>query len=407
MCSDLRVVARNSGLGPWVRTEKGARRCVSDSTVVAEQNAPRVAFLSWQICHRLMVRWMEKVQSQRYLNLNVTIRHLQVTTVLTVVSFVSGCGNVPIDVVETKNVRDEVNAVLIESTTVMKPLVRATDREVQEMDHLHQNGTEAQWVFKIDWSRPDYGWLRPGRSQRPKARWYFRDWVANRFSRWNTWPKTRLGSTARTMARRSWTSWTLQNYLEKTGKKNFWPPCRSWPITSRELEMNLAELSLLGGMMPFERSRSTTWCCPRSTWAFCWSMPWVFQRQTSRPCWPSHRVRSRWRTWRAGAENMKWSCWQRRSGLRNPDPAVPRPTLSTAWLRTTRTTTTMSCWPWRSCTGNYIQEKMGNPRLPRATSLTMERWWRSTRPRSCWTRWLFTRKDLHAELEDEEGESPC
>jgi hypothetical protein len=87
---------------------------------------------------------MEKVQSQRYLNLNVTIRHLQVTTVLTVVSFVSGCGNVPIDVVETKNVRDEVNAVLTESTTVMRPLVRATSREVQEMDRLHQNGTEAQ-----------------------------------------------------------------------------------------------------------------------------------------------------------------------------------------------------------------------------------------------------------------------
>ena len=93
-----------------------------------------------------MVRWMERLQ--KYLNLNVTIRHPQVTMVLTVVSFVSGCGNVPIDVVETKNVRDEVNAVLTESTTVMKPLVRATSREVQEMDHLHQNGTEARWVFK-------------------------------------------------------------------------------------------------------------------------------------------------------------------------------------------------------------------------------------------------------------------
>ena len=84
------------------------------------------------------------VKVQRYQNLNVTTRHLKVTTVLTVVSFVSGCGNVPIDVVETKNVRDEVNAVLTESTTVMKPSVRATSREVQEMDHLHQNGTEAQ-----------------------------------------------------------------------------------------------------------------------------------------------------------------------------------------------------------------------------------------------------------------------
>ena len=93
-----------------------------------------------------MVRWMVKVQ--RYQNLNVTTRHLKVTTVLTVVSFVSGCGNVPIDVVETKNVRDEVNAVLTESTTVMKPSVRATSREVQEMDHLHQNGTEVRWVFK-------------------------------------------------------------------------------------------------------------------------------------------------------------------------------------------------------------------------------------------------------------------
>ena len=89
-----------------------------------------------------MVRWMVKVQ--RYQNLNVTTRHLKVTTVLTVVSFVSGCGNVPIDVVETKNVRGGVHAVLIESMTVMKPSARATDIEVQEMDHLHQNGTEAQ-----------------------------------------------------------------------------------------------------------------------------------------------------------------------------------------------------------------------------------------------------------------------
>lgn len=84
------------------------------------------------------------VKVQRRLLLNVTIHHLQVMTVLTVVSFVSGCGNVPSDVGETKNVHDEVNAVLTESTTVTRPLVRATNRKVQETDHLHQNGTEAQ-----------------------------------------------------------------------------------------------------------------------------------------------------------------------------------------------------------------------------------------------------------------------